>query len=178
MKQQRALISAACLLLASCGGAADRTQLMEARETFLKGNAAYEASLKLERAAEAGDREAFKAAVMRAEDALAYWQRAAATRADWPAARRNVERALLRVEALRESKRDSGKKKRDPKKKDEPEKEDPEAMKAPPRRVATKELAADRVLGVLDLLEKREQARRALRKAARAKRSADVERDW
>lgn len=173
-------VSPLCLLLlvAACGSAADDEALREAHATFLKGNAAYEASVGYERDAEAGDGEAFKAAVMRAEDALAYWQRAAATRADWPQARRNVERALLRVKQLREQKRDSGKKRKDPKKKDEPDKKDDEALKAPPRRVATKALPEGRVLGILDLLEKREQARRALRKKRRAEQSALVERDW
>lgn len=172
------LLPTLCLLLAAaCGGQASRAELEEAHETFLKGNAAYAASVALEKEAAAGDPEAFKAAVMRAEDALAYWQRAATTRADWPPARRNVERALLRVAALRERKRDSGKKK-DPKKKDEPDKRDDEAMKAPPRRVATEALPDERVLGILDVLEQREQARRALRQKRRAERSASVERDW
>ncbi len=170
--------SAIALLLAACGDGQDRAALEQAHATFLDGNAAYEGSLALDEAAAAGDREAFNAAVMRAETALAYWQRAAASRADWPQARRNVERALLRLEELREKRRDSGKKKKAPKKKDESETKDDEKMKAPPRRVATKALPKERVLGILDLLEKREQKRRALRMKKRAEQSANVERDW
>jgi len=177
MRRLPTLAACSLLLLAGCGDAADDAAAVEARATFLKGNAAFAASLDLERQAEAGDAEAFKAAVMRAEDALAYWQRAAMTRADWPEARRNVERALLRVEQLRERRKEGTKKKDAPKKKDDPP-EKKEEEKAEPRKVDAKELPAERVLEVLDVLQRREQAKRALRQKERARQGAGVERDW
>ncbi|MFM8981002.1 MAG: VWA domain-containing protein, partial [Planctomycetia bacterium] len=74
---------------------------------FLRGHLAFEASRDLEaRAAQPGaDPALFEGALMRAEDALAAWRLAARSVSDWPEARRNMERALLRLEALREQRR-------------------------------------------------------------------------
>ncbi len=177
MKTLLPLAALLALLIAGCGGGTDGAALEEARETFLKGNEAFALSLDFERQAEAGDPEALKVAHLRAEDAVAYWQAAAKTRLDWPEARRNLERALIRLEQLRERKKEGTKRKKAPKKKDEPKKKDDEE-KAPPRKVETKDLPAARVLGLLQLLEKREQLKRLARQKERSKRSVNVERDW
>jgi len=174
-----ALASVVGWAVAGRGDGEGRARLVEVHATFQRGNMAYEQALALEQRAEdreAGDRESAKAAEMRAEDALAYWQAAATTRLDWPAARRNVERALLLLGRLRERRTEGTKKKAPPKKNLPPKTEDEE--QAAPRRVATKDLPAVRVLGLLDVLAARERSRRALRRARRSKANTHVERDW
>jgi len=74
---------------------------------FLLGNCAW---ARCERAARLAGRpdagpDAFLPALRAAEDARDAWLRAARARADWPAARRNVERALRRLELLRDQHR-------------------------------------------------------------------------
>jgi hypothetical protein len=76
-----------------------------AHAAFLRGNVAYarsRAQAEQARAVTDGDGREWLAATQSAEDAVAAWQTAAASRRDWPAARRNVERGLLWLEALRE----------------------------------------------------------------------------
>jgi hypothetical protein len=70
---------------------------------FVRGSASFARSVAAEPPAAATPDAvaALEQALVLAEDALAFWQRAATSREDWPAARRNVERALLRIEALR-----------------------------------------------------------------------------
>ena len=162
-------------------GAANGDPRFEAFRYFVRGNVAYARSLVWQAEAERGDPEAAKMAYQDAEDALAYWQMAAASRDDWPAARRNVERGLLHMQALRESKQDRAPPPEDdpppdPDQPEDPEGEEPEEAVA--ARIETADLPAGRVGGLLEVLLAREKQKRALRKAARAERSADVERDW
>ena len=83
----------------------------ETRAAFVRGHVAYAQSLQLEQAAlrPGADPRLRARAVVLAEDALAAWRAAAQGDADLPAARANVERALLRVAALREHRRTGGK---------------------------------------------------------------------
>lgn len=147
---------------------------------FVRGSVAYATSLEFEAEATRGDPEAAKMAYQRAEDALAYWQMASASRSDWPAARRNVERGLLRLQALRESKTE---------RQEPPESQVPPDPAAPPEaadeepelstaQVETRELPAGKIGDVLGKLVSREQRKRALRRAQRKARGAEVERDW
>lgn len=200
--RRRPLAAALVLLAASALGGCERGGVdPEAHATFLRGNAAYADSLALEAAAadataaERGD--LMRAAYRRAEDALAAWQWAAATRLDWPQARRNVERGLLRMKALREHKKEGGKPdpksvpfKGDQKPKDEPTKdkpeedppEQPEVPEDPPAnptaRIDAGELPQERVLGVLETLRLRERQKIDLRKQRRTVRPALGGRDW
>lgn len=162
-------------------GAADGDPRFEAFRYFVRGNVAYARSLVWQAEAERGDPEAAKMAYQDAEDALAYWQMAAASRDDWPAARRNVERGLLHMKALRESKQDRAPPPEDdpppdPDQPEDPEGEEPEEAVA--ARIETADLPAGKVGGLLEVLLAREKQKRAVRQAARAQRSADVERDW
>lgn len=182
MTTSRTLVLAALgllgLPLAACGQDGDSAH-DEAVRTFLRGNEAFAASVALETEGRrpGGDPEALKAAVMRAEDALAFWQGAAKTRADWPEARRNVERGLLRLARLREKK---GGRRPPPPRPPPPtppdDTEDPPP--APQPRLLTAELPAARVLDLLDLLQVREREKRKVRRAWRTTRAADVEKDW
>lgn len=159
---------------------------------FLLGNVAYARSLRAEAEARkpGADARAFQWAIAATEDALAAWRAAAATRDDWPAARRNVERALLRLEALRERRQTGGKGKPKPgdgkPPPDEPPKPDAPPPPPPPddggkdpdTAVAEDELPPSRVLGLFELLRAKEAAKRATRRAERRARASEVERDW
>ncbi len=180
----KSLASRVCVVLLvslvwtpGCGDGGERSRLVSVHARFLRGNEAYTQSLVLAKQAAAGDREAAKAAEMRAEDALALWQAAATTRRDWPAARRNVERALLLLARLRGQKKEGTKRRKVPPKKELPPKTEDEE-EAAPRRVATKDLPGGRVLGLLEVLARREQEKHAQRRARRRAASRNVERDW
>ena len=147
---------------------------------FVRGNAAWAASREWEQAARAGDPEAMKVAQAQAEDALAYWQMAAASRRDWPAARRNVERGLRRLQALRESRTErtpppENERTPDPEDTTPEDEETPEASEA---LVERGDLPADRVGSLLEVLLRRDARKRALRREQRRSRGTSVERDW
>ncbi len=183
--------AAAWLLVVLCAGGCERAAgpAQEAHATFLRGNAAFTDSLALEAAAADAtgteQRDLMRAAYRRAEDALAAWQWAAATRRDWPEARRNVERGLLRMKALREHGTEGGKPNpkvvKDPRKtkKDEPKKPDlPDKVPEPTARVDDRALPDGRVLGILETLRLREKQKIELRKARRTVRPPLGGRDW
>ena len=121
------------------------------------------------------------------EDALAAWRAAAASRPDWPEARRNVERALLRLESLRERRVDG---RRDdpgrrpspptPGRPDQPPPPPPPSERAGPeaaRDVEASELSPSDVRRLFERLREKEREKLALRAQERA-RGGEVERDW
>ncbi len=176
-------------------------QPFESLLAFVRGNVAFERSKQMEHEATrpGGDPKAMEMALMLAEDAQARWQHAATLRpVDWPAARRNVERALLRLKALRESRR-GGRADRpsqppsqpggdpeggDPNPEDGPEppkpptKEGVDPSLPPDDALNRRDLPASKVLGLLDLLAEKDKERQALRRKARRERGTKVEKDW
>lgn len=163
------------------GGAAEDA---EARATFLRGNRAYALSLQAEAESlrPGGDPTAAEAARSLTEDALAAWRMAAATRRDWPEARRNVERALLRLDLLRERAKDGGKPRPEPDSQPPPPPppvpgRDTNPVEAPTV-LETGDLPTADVMKVLDVLKEKEKARRETRRAEREARGGGVERDW
>lgn len=80
---------------------------------FVRGNAAFARSRLSEAQARGPEAEPFAwdVAIAQAESARSAWQAAAMSRADWPQARRNVERALLAVERLKALKAKAGEQK-------------------------------------------------------------------
>ncbi len=152
-------------------------------DDFVRGNVAFARSEGLEPdASKPGAPPAlFERMVADAEDALAHWRLAAASRADWPAARRNVERALLRLERLRERKRESERRNRPDPPPPPPEPAPDETEPPPPEARPELEEAAlpeEAVRALLDLLVKKEEQKRELRRERRAAAGAEVERDW
>lgn len=109
----------------------------------------------------------------RARDA---WRDAACTRGDWPEARRNVERALRRIDELERMKRerDTPPPQQEP---DPPAANDPVAPDREPD-AALDELPRERVFDLLELLDAKEREKRGLRAKVRAQRPAHAERDW
>jgi hypothetical protein len=155
----------------------------EARRDFLLGNAAWTRSMKEEQAA-MGPRgaSAMTAAIRHADQARASWQLAAARREDWPEARRNVERARLRIEELRRKKAELEPESRPPPKPpprgDRPQPSQPQLM--PGMRVDPEltELPADEVTKLLDRLKDKDQDKLRVRRARQAEIGLGVEKDW
>lgn len=98
---------------------------------FLLGNSAFARSEKAEAIAKSpeGEPSAFTDAITQAETAKNFWQQAAASRPDWPEARRNVERALLKIEQLKKEKEEADKKKQKDKEQDTDKDKDKEKNK-------------------------------------------------
>jgi len=138
--------------------------------------------------------EAFDVAIAHARTAARHWQRAATRRPDWPAARRDAERALLELEDL-DRRRDAAEKERrerarragarpDPLLVPTPEAEAPgpdsptEARPGPRPEGVLTELAPEQVARLLGKLEEKEREKRRLRRTRERARRASVERDW
>ncbi len=155
--------------------------------TFLSGNIAFAQCLRAEKQADAPGAEPFAidVAIRHAEHARDFWQDAAVTRADWPAARRNVERALVKLDQLEKKKaqRQPNKKRTDPKPKPRPRPAQPrnrtsKSTKKQAPAPLLKELAPDAVEELLARLAQKEKDKVALRRAERKKTNAPTERDW
>ena len=156
---------------------------------FVAGNAAFLRSVDAERETlkPLPPPSAFDVAIAEAEAASSAWQRAALSRSDWPAARRNVERALLRIEALRQKKQAAEKDRQTmPKPRDVVVPEDDQREEPPPQ--ATPEPRADReppvvlsredLMALFERVDAKEEQRVALRKELGKKERSSVERDW
>ena len=159
---------------------------VEAWRDFLLGNVAFVRCEKEEHAA-MGPRgaSAIDAALRHAERARKLWELAAAGRADWPEARRNVERARFKIEDLRKKKEELEPQRQsqprhtvepDPGKRELPAK-DQQLAAAPRVRPTIMELPAERVLGLLDKLQVKEEDKRKVRRAEQKTRYA-AEKDW
>ena len=174
-------------------------EAFEPRVAFARGRLAWARSEAAEAAAAGpgADPTMLEFAIVRAEDAVAAWRRAAASREDWPAARRNVERALLRVERLRKAKGERDKKPDakpppDPKPPPRPDLWPPPPPPPPPLPPkppdarqptpspddALPDLTPEALARLLERIAAQEQAKRAKRAAVRVERSAGVEKDW
>ncbi|HEX5135685.1 MAG TPA: hypothetical protein VFY93_01845 [Planctomycetota bacterium] len=135
-------------------------------EAFVRGNAAYARCDQVEQL----DRK-----IALAEDALAAWRVAAMSR-DWPEARRNVERGLLRLQQLYEKR--SGKESKPPQPKPptpQPGREEGPETEA---KLQKGELADAQVLKLLDLVREKERKKLAERRARLGAPQPGVEKDW
>ncbi len=157
-----------------------------ARAEFLRGNVQFTRCLTAEQQATAPGAEpfAFDIAIAFGETALRSWRFAAMSRDDWPEARRNVERALLKLEELVRKKRA---------KKDETKQTDPQPRPRPKPKPTKpedkraedsaedpqlKELSPEEVLRLIEKLAQKEREKLSVRRSHRKTRMAGVERDW
>jgi hypothetical protein len=180
-------------LAALRAGALDEAEALAGRSAdgeFLRGHAAFlrAGRAEAETAGPRSDASGWDRAIRHATDARDHWARAAAAREGWPEARRNAERAALRIEAL-EEKRKSAARKAAPAGRPRvvllPGSEG-EDGKGPGEKTvedaspgaAAAELPAAEVLGVLDRLAAKEKEKRALRLARRREGGGGTERDW
>lgn len=174
---------------------------------FIAGSAAFARCVKAEYGAdmpEAGPSE-MDTAIAYAEAARKAWTRAVASRTDWPEARRNAERALLKLESLRLKKAEADKKRGPDKKVGQkqinprpvPTKPDPATPRddksnipkpATPKgdgsrndaktEAQTTALSPGQVKSLLERLEAKEKQKVTLRRAERDARATSTERDW
>lgn len=205
---RRRIAFAGALLLATgvgagCRGGDAGDADAAARRDFLAAGAAFTASEEAEAASKRPDADptTLEFAIVRAEDAVALWRGAALTRADWPEARRNVERGLLRLRRLRDA---QAEKNRKPDAKPGPTPDGrpvappdakppvvpppPPPPPPPPDAADPKpdptpladapDLSSDDLAGLADVLKAREREKLARRRADRRTGSADVEKDW
>ncbi len=172
---------------AAARGGADFAAL----EVFIRGSTDF---VRCERAEAATDLpnaplRAFDTAIAHAERARIRWQEAATARPDWPEARRNAERAILKIEELRE-RRERSREARRPKesrpvprpvpetRESAPETDGPRVPEEAPRPpAAARELSEAEVQALLRTLAEKEKERRKSRRAERETRTAGG-RDW
>ena len=161
----------------------------EMRAGFLRGNIAFAQCLLAEEQAVtmAAEPFAWDIAIQYADHALGHWAQAAASRDDWPEARRNVERALLKLDDLRRKKakaEEELKRKSEPQPRPQPQ---PQAQPAGGDQKITedaeieaqmKPLSEEQVTQLLDRLAAKEKEKRTLREKEGAKRLADGELGW
>lgn len=171
---------------AAANAAARGEPEIEALSDFLRGNAAFARCRMTEHQSSTAAAEPFAldVAITYARKARRLWQLAAMSRPDWPAARRNVERALLKEAELERKKADRDEQQR--RKTDRPPRPKPapaptprpDTAPAPTVNAQPKELAPEEVLRLLDKLAQKEKEKRTLRRSRRKARTAGVERDW
>jgi hypothetical protein len=156
-----------------------------ARALFLRGNVAFARCELAEKQAATLEAEpfAFDIAIRFGESARNHWRDAAMTREDWPAARRNVERALLKIMTLERKKREAERRrekrsepKPEPKPLPEPGKE--EVEDEPEADGAIAELTPEEVLRLFERLDRKEREKVELRRQERREKMAAVEKDW
>lgn len=170
---------------------------------FVRGSAAFARceTAALQASAPEAEPFAWDVAIGAAVTARDAWESAAASRDDWPAARRNVERALLKISELRAAKAEA-ERKRNPKSgprpnpkplpqpKQSPDAKDPARPPLPPKpsgqgqgdevtaEAQLAELSPSQVRQLFDRLAAKEKEKLTLRRARRQTAAADVERDW
>ena len=137
---------------------------------FVHGNVAFARSQEAEA----------DAATLAAENAVASWRVAAASRGDWPQARRNVERGLLHLERLR---REAARKSPGAPPPGIPPPAPPPpgpggVEPAAPAEAAATPLPPEKVLALLEVLRAKEKEKTALRRARRSAAGGEPERDW
>jgi hypothetical protein len=135
---------------------------------FVRGNAAFAGS-------EAAEQLDLKIAL--AENAVAAWRLAAMTR-DWPEARRNVERGLLRLRQLYEKR--SGREPKPPEPKPPPPEPRPGREDGPETEAKLEkgEIAEQQVLRLLEIVREKERRKLAERRARLGAPQPGVEKDW
>ena len=155
---------------------------------FLLGNTAFarcERSTRLARLPESGP-PAFDEAIAHAEASRHHWQRAAASRENWPEACRNIERALIRIEMLKKRREEAVKKSRASRRRRPPPPPDPDpgAGAGTPERVEGQatalltELSPAQVRNLFEKLQEKEQEKRRLRRSRRRSGPSGGRRDW
>jgi tetratricopeptide (TPR) repeat protein len=156
---------------------------------FLVGNVAFERCTLAERQAEAPLAEpmAWEVALAHADGARARWQAAAIARPDWPQARRNVERALRRIDELRRRKEAAAAENaraRSAEPRIEETQAPPDSSTAPEERLTEErrpapvevELSAEELAHLPERLLERERAKLELRRSRRSR--LQSEGDW
>ncbi len=163
---------------------------------FLLGNAGFarcEQAEELAARPEAG-MPALDEAIAHARAAKGFWELAAMSRSDWPAARRNVERALIKLERLLKKKEDAEKRRKkagggragpkpQPRTIVQPTPSEGRERRVDARRSARPlpllgELSPEQVKRLLDKLREKQKEKLEQRRARRMAPRGRVEKDW
>jgi hypothetical protein len=153
---------------------------------FVRGSASFAKGKLAARQADTPEAEPFawQLAITHMRRARDAWQRAATSRDDWPAARRNVERALLELDDFRRRQEEADRRRRPPDRpkpkprplpQPEPDNPEPDAPPDAPKPIA--ELTRAEVLALYEKLAAKEAEKRAVRQKEQESRT-DVVRDW
>ncbi len=180
---------------------------MAARGCFLAGNVAFARATRAAAQARGAEAEpfAFAVAIRHAEEAARAFGRAAVTRDDWPAARRNVGRAQRLAERLREEQREAARQRErrtagggarvrpvPVAAGDAPDDAGTPPTEAPPEAgddgddgapgalagVTETDLTLAQVRGLIERLAAKEREKRGARRARRRVTQSGVEKDW
>lgn len=161
-----------------------------ARRDFLLGLAAFGRALRARAEAElpGADPSAWQRAMRACREAVAHWARATVRRGEWPAARRNAERALRELERLRRLAERAAERRLSRPRAQEVETRRPVGADAGTRRrpldrEARPEqepgaVSEEEIVRLLARLAEREREKRRLRAELRRAASAGVEKDW
>ena len=156
-----------------------------ALRNFLIGNVAYARCEQVEMLALRPEAEPFllEQALEHVEQACESWRAAALGRPDWPAARRNLERALVKRAKLENIQREREEQKQEtpPEELPEPPPPEPEAPRHDVQEDAQEELgllSPEELTQMLQRLDRNQEEKRALRRLDREKGRGRVERDW
>jgi hypothetical protein len=153
---------------------------------FVLGNVAFQRCEAAQAQAQTIEAEpfAFDAAIALAERARWSWQLAAVSRDDWPQARRNVERAMHKLEELRRQKAAAAAAKARRVAEPVPRPVEPPATAAGTEtqegqaEAQTTRLSGEQVLRLFEKLDQKEKEKRRLREARTLLRGSEVEKDW
>ncbi len=163
---------------------------------FLRGNTAFVRCERAESGAEseleANEEDAglsgLDEAIACAEAAKDLWQQAAMSRADWPEARRNVQRALIKLDELKKKKETQRKQQERDRKKDKKIKKVPDPLPQDPGarkqialtkvRPQLNKLSSGLIKQLFDKLKRKEKEKITVRRTQRKLKRADVEKDW
>ncbi len=158
---------------------------------FLRGNIAFHHAVQAERQANTSAAEpfAFDVAIRYAESARDHWIDAAMTRDAWPAASRNIERALAMIADLERKKEEAVQKQRK-ESQPEPDPKQAPAPEAPPKKTPDKTqkeapikttmttLSVDDVQKLLQQISIKDREKREMRQREQKAAASSVERDW
>ena len=146
---------------------------------FVRGNVAFAHCEMAERQASSPAAEPFAwdVAIRYGERARDFWKHAAMSRPDWPEARRNVERALLKLDELAQKKKETERrrqsdKKPQPKPKPQGDPQGKDETQQPKDQPQLQELTPEQVLRLLDKLAEKEKEKVALRRSHRKVRTS------
>ena len=157
--------------------------------TFLRGNCRFARCLTAAIQADTPEAEpfAFDVAIRYGEAARDLFASAAASREDWPEARRNLERALIEIDRLARRKAEAEARREPPPAPEPPPVPEPPPPPAPEDQTTEeeidaaaqmKELSPEKVLGLLEMLAEKEREKLAGRRERLTTAGEGVERGW
>jgi len=155
---------------------------------FIFGDTAYLRCLNVEALADMPESmpALYDHAIHHARTAMSFWKMALMGKPDWPEARRNLERVMLKLNELKKKKEEAEKRKKkkikQPDPKLDPELSDPENPDKIEEEVKVEpvldELPPELVKRLFDKLNEKEKEKRKMRRELKKQKKYEVEKDW